>query len=57
MKRMIFTCAVFALMLSGCSGWAIQPLPYITSTPFPSSTPIIFKSDPDYFAFADYSNS
>ena len=46
MKRLIFTCALFALMLSGCSGWAVEPLPYITSTPFPSSTPIILSPTP-----------
>jgi len=46
MKRLIFTCALFALILSGCSGWTVEPLPYITSTPFPSSTPIILSPTP-----------
>ncbi|MFZ1042440.1 MAG: hypothetical protein WCA79_00540 [Anaerolineales bacterium] len=46
MKRLIFICALFALMLSGCSGWTVEPLPYITSTPFPSSTPIILSPTP-----------
>ena len=46
MKRLIFTCALFALILSGCSGWAVEPIPYITSTPFPSSTPIIVSPTP-----------
>ena len=46
MKRLIFTCALFAFMLSGCSGWTVEPLPYISSTPFPSSTPIILSATP-----------
>jgi len=46
MKRLIFTCALFALMLSGCSGWVVEPLPYISSTPFPSSTPMILSPTP-----------
>ena len=46
MKRLVFVCALFALMLSGCSGWTVEPLPYISSTPFPSSTPIILSATP-----------
>jgi len=46
MKRLIFTCALFAFILSGCSGWAVEPIPYTTSTPFPSSTPIILSPTP-----------
>ena len=46
MKRFVFVCALFALVLSGCSGWAVEPISYITSTPFPSSTPIILSPTP-----------
>ncbi len=46
MKRLIFTCVLFALMLSGCSGWTVEPLPYISPSPFPSSTPIILSPTP-----------
>jgi len=46
MKRLIFTCALVALMLSGCSGWTVEPLPYISPSPFPSSTPIILSPTP-----------
>jgi hypothetical protein len=46
MKRLIVICALCALMLPGCSGWAVEPLPYITSTPFPSLTPIILSPTP-----------
>jgi len=46
MKRIFFACALFALMLSGCSGWTVEPLPYISSTPFPSATPIILSATP-----------
>ena len=46
MKRLTFTCALFALILSGCSGWTVEPLPYTTSTPFPTSTPIISSPTP-----------
>ena len=46
MKRLIFTCALFTFALSGCSGWTVEPLPYISPTPFPSSTPIILSPTP-----------
>jgi hypothetical protein len=46
MKRLIFTCALFALILSGCAGWTVEPLPYISPTPYPSSTPIILSATP-----------
>ena len=46
MKRLIFMCALFAFLLSGCSGWTVEPLPYISPTPFPSSTPIILSPTP-----------
>ncbi len=46
MKRLIFVCALFALILSGCDAWTVEPLPYMTSTPGPSSTPIILSATP-----------
>jgi len=46
MKRLIFACALFAFILSGCDAWTVQPLPYMTSTPGPSSTPIILSATP-----------
>ena len=46
MKRLVFACALFALLFSGCSGWTVEPLPDISSTPFPSATPIILSATP-----------
>ena len=46
MKRLIFACVLIAFALSGCSGWTIEPLPYISPSPFPSSTPIILSATP-----------
>jgi hypothetical protein len=45
MKHLIFI-VLCTLILSGCSGWTIQPLPYISPSPFPSSTPIILSATP-----------
>ena len=46
MKRLIFSCILFALILSGCDAWTVEPLPYLTSTPFSTSTPIILSATP-----------
>jgi len=46
MKRLIVICALCLLILSGCSGWTVEPLPYISPTSFPSSTPVILSPTP-----------
>lgn len=39
---------LFALILSSCNGWSVQPLPYNPPTPFvlPTRTPSIFSPTP-----------
>lgn len=46
MKRTAFICVLFSVLLSACSGWTVEPLPYVSSTPFPSATPIIVSATP-----------
>ncbi len=46
MKRLIFTCTLFMLMLSGCSGWTVEPLPYVSPSSYPSPTPVILSATP-----------
>lgn len=46
MKRLIFACVLFVWVLSGCSGLPVQPLPYFSPSPFPSSTPVILSPTP-----------
>ncbi len=46
MRRLFLPFILFILLLSGCSGWTVQPLPYIPATPCPSSTPAIFSPTP-----------
>ena len=46
MKHMIFICALATLILSACDAWNVQPIPYTSATPFPSSTPIILSPTP-----------
>lgn len=46
MKQLIFACALVVFVLSGCSGWTVEPLPYISPSPLPSSTPVILSPTP-----------
>ncbi len=45
MKAFLFSCIVLIMTLSGCSGWAVEPLPY-TPPPTPFLTPTAFPNSP-----------
>lgn len=42
----IFMYLSLTLLLTACSGWTVNPLPYITPTPLPSQTPSIYTATP-----------
>jgi hypothetical protein len=48
MKKAIQFTTLFALILTSCSGWIVQPLPYNPPTPFvlPTRTPAIYSPTP-----------
>jgi len=46
MKPPIFLYGLFALILSGCSGWTVEPLPYGSPTLFASPTPVVLSATP-----------
>ncbi len=39
-------CVLIMLTLSGCSGWVVQPMPYVAATPLPTRTPSIYTATP-----------
>lgn len=46
MIRSVFTGLMLSFVLAACSGWTVQPLPYIPPTPFPTITPSIHTATP-----------
>ncbi len=46
MNRLIITFPLVAFVLSGCSGWTVEPLPYVSPSPFASPTPVILSATP-----------
>ena len=46
MKHLLLVCSSLMILISGCEGWTVQPIPYITPTPFPSRTPSIYTATP-----------
>ncbi len=46
MRRGFVVCVLLALSLEGCSGWAVQVVPYSPPTFFPTSTPLIYSPTP-----------
>ena len=46
MRRSFVVCALLALSLESCSGWAVQVVPYPPPTFFPTPTPLIYSPTP-----------
>jgi len=46
MRNLLFTAMACALVLSGCGGWTVQPLPLPQYTPPLTRTPSIFTATP-----------
>jgi hypothetical protein len=46
MRQAVMICVSFVMVLSGCDGWTVRPLPYLSPSPFPSPTAIISSPTP-----------
>ncbi|MBI1795096.1 MAG: hypothetical protein HYR70_13040 [Chloroflexi bacterium] len=46
MFRFVLVCILSVLIISGCSGWVVTPIPYTPPTLFPTRTPLIFSPTP-----------